>query len=119
MKNKFGLLKLEQNLAEIYLLGGKEERKLKDIYFEGKNTSRFYKDVAKELARFNGLVLAGHGKGSANEAQKFLHYVRKHFKSFLPNVIGHIVTDHHETEKSLLAKADAIAGEKHIGNHNS
>ncbi|QZT37310.1 hypothetical protein K5X82_00095 [Halosquirtibacter xylanolyticus] len=139
MTDKIGMLKIDHHEAVLYLLGGIEEGKVleeipadprhrrwhihhkKSLHLKGQNNPedhRYFKELIHDIRGLTGIVLVGHGTGKSNEAHNFEKYMDEHHKDLKNIVIGHLVEDHHETEKELLAAADKMVGEKHLGHHN-
>ncbi|MEX0316200.1 MAG: hypothetical protein AB3N18_18615 [Allomuricauda sp.] len=80
-------------------------------YAAGKKSTdnhQFYKRIIKEVSDFDFLLIASHGKGSANEGEKLETYIHKHNKHLSERIIGHIATHNHRTENELLSEADTF-----------
>ncbi|QZE15152.1 hypothetical protein K4L44_04790 [Halosquirtibacter laminarini] len=139
MKDHIGLLKIDHHEALFYILGGLEEGKTwkdipsdprlrrwhmhhkKSLKLKGQNNPedhKFFKEIISEIRDCKSIILVGHGKGKSNEAESFHKYMIEHHKDLKELVIAILNEDNHETEKQMLAEADAIIGEKHFGHHN-
>ncbi|UII78601.1 hypothetical protein [Flagellimonas sp. CMM7] len=123
---KIGLLKLDHNDAIIYQrkddfnMDSSKKHKhtddwkklgvIKNYLTSKKKTDdhQFFKKIIKEVAGFDFLLIASHGKGSANEGENLEAYMDKHCKHLSEKIVGHIATHNHRTENELLSEADTF-----------
>lgn len=125
MKTKMGFLKMDQKEALLYQFdpnvcnnngathntGNWIITKNIKAYIRGHNSANelhYFKNLIKELEPFGVLIMAAHGKGHANEGEKFEAYIQKHQKNMRNLIVGHVATQNHRTENQLLAEAEII-----------
>lgn len=124
--SKIGLLKLDHQEAILYQRSDeftqnpeKKHKHSDDWKAVGKiknnagsksknDEHRFFKKIIKEVLDFDFLLVAAHGKGSANEGENLEAYINKHYKNLGKKIIGHIATHNHRTENELLTEADTF-----------
>lgn len=69
---------------------------------------RYFKKIVKVVLDFDFILVAAHGKGSANKGENLKTYIEKHHKNLRHKIGGQIATDNHKTENELLSEADTF-----------
>jgi len=73
---------------------------------EKPDPNSFFEPVARALQTAGQILIFGTGKGTSNEMDQFIAWLKLHRPELAARVIGSLVVDeHHLTEAQLLAKA--------------